>query len=148
MAVKKRLDRIRLYKLDATQYVKILRKTGSKRRLYQDYDEKIEHIISACPILTKEQYTVYIMRHDRVCAQIHASQESKVTILCNQQGKTDRNVHNDKTDFITRDNKRGVCVLIDIAVSGNKSVMKKEALSGHKSLAQVRLVEKNMRSGA
>jgi hypothetical protein len=28
----------------------------------------IEHIISACPILAKEQY---IKRHDRVCAKLH-----------------------------------------------------------------------------
>ena len=28
----------------------------------------IEHIISACPILAKEQH---IKRHDRVCAQLH-----------------------------------------------------------------------------
>jgi hypothetical protein len=42
--------------------------TGSKYRLYQQFDEKIEHIISSCPVLTKEQYT---KRHDRVCAQLH-----------------------------------------------------------------------------
>jgi hypothetical protein len=51
-------------------------------------------------------------------------------------------VHNDKTNSITRDNKTGVCVLIDIAVSGNRSVLKKEALSGYKSLAQSHLVGK------
>jgi hypothetical protein len=28
----------------------------------------VEHIISVCPILAKEQYT---KRHDRVCAQLH-----------------------------------------------------------------------------
>jgi hypothetical protein len=32
------------------------------------FDEKIDHIISACPILAKEQY---IKRHDRVGAQLH-----------------------------------------------------------------------------
>ena len=34
----------------------------------QQFDETIDHIISACPILAKEQY---IERHDRVCAQLH-----------------------------------------------------------------------------
>jgi hypothetical protein len=29
---------------------------------------RLEHIISACPVLAKEQY---IKRHDRVCAQLH-----------------------------------------------------------------------------
>jgi len=42
--------------------------TNSKRRLCQKFDETIDHIISACPILAKEQY---IKRHDRVCAQLH-----------------------------------------------------------------------------
>ena len=31
--------------------------TDSKCRLCQQFDETIEHIISACPILAKEQYT-------------------------------------------------------------------------------------------
>jgi hypothetical protein len=34
----------------------------------QQFDETIDYIISACPILAKEQY---IKRHDRVCAQLH-----------------------------------------------------------------------------
>jgi len=42
--------------------------TDSKCRLCPQFDEKIDHIISACPILAKEQY---IKRHDRVCAQLH-----------------------------------------------------------------------------
>ena len=37
---------------------KILSKeTDSKCRLCQQFDETIDHIISACPILAKEQYT-------------------------------------------------------------------------------------------
>ena len=42
--------------------------TESKYRLCQQFDETIDHIISACPILAKEQYT---KRHDRECAQLH-----------------------------------------------------------------------------
>jgi hypothetical protein len=34
---------------------------------YQQFDEKIEHIISSCPILAKEQY---LKRNDRVCAKL------------------------------------------------------------------------------
>jgi hypothetical protein len=41
------------------------RETDSKCRLRQQFHETIDHIISACPVLTKEQY---IKRHDRVCA--------------------------------------------------------------------------------
>jgi hypothetical protein len=42
--------------------------TDSICRLCQQFDETIDHIISACPILAKERYT---KRHDRVCAQLH-----------------------------------------------------------------------------
>ena len=38
--------------------------------LCQQFDETTDHIMSACPILAKEQYT---KRHDRVCAQLHFS---------------------------------------------------------------------------
>jgi hypothetical protein len=42
--------------------------TDSTRRLCQHLDDTIDHIISACPVLAKEQY---VKRHDRVSAQIH-----------------------------------------------------------------------------
>jgi len=35
---------------------------------FDDIDDTVEHIISTCPIVAKEQYT---KRHDRVCAQLH-----------------------------------------------------------------------------
>ena len=39
--------------------------TNGKCRLCQKFDKTIDHIISACPILAKEQH---IKRHDTVCA--------------------------------------------------------------------------------
>jgi len=42
--------------------------TDSKCRLCQKFDETIDHILSACPVLAKEQC---IIRHDRMCAQLH-----------------------------------------------------------------------------
>jgi len=42
--------------------------TDSKCRLFQQFDDTIDHIISACPIMAKEKY---IKRHDKVCAQLH-----------------------------------------------------------------------------
>jgi glycosylphosphatidylinositol transamidase (GPIT) subunit GPI8 len=123
--------------------------TDSKCRLCQQFDETIEHIISACPILAEEQY---IKRHDRVCAQLHfnicketgvkldkkhwyehvpksveTSQESKVTRLWNQQVQTDRTITNNKPDIIIRDNEKRTCMLIDIAIPGDRSVIKNEA---------------------
>jgi len=35
---------------------------------YKQFVETVEHIISVCPVLAKEQYT---KRHDLVCAQLH-----------------------------------------------------------------------------
>jgi Ni,Fe-hydrogenase III component G len=39
----------------------------SKCRLCRQFEETADRIVSACPVLTKEQY---IKRHDRVCAQL------------------------------------------------------------------------------
>ena len=44
------------------------RETDSKCRLCQQHDETIDHIISACPILAREEY---VKRNDKVSAQIH-----------------------------------------------------------------------------
>jgi len=121
----------------------------SKCRLCQQFDETIDHIISACPILAKEQY---IKRRDRVCAQLHFNicketgvhldnkhwyehvpksietiQGGKVTILWNQQIQTDRTIPNNKPDIIIRNNEKGTYMLIDFAISGDRNVIEKEA---------------------
>jgi len=123
--------------------------TDSKCRLSHQFDETIDHIISACPILAKEQY---IKRHDRLCTQLHfntcketgvqlakkhwyehvpksveTGQEGTVTILWNQQVQTDRIIPNNKPDIIIRDNEKRTCMLIDVAISGERNVIKKEA---------------------
>ena len=59
-------DQVLQKKYYATKILSI--ETDSKCRLCQQFDETIDHIISACPVLAKEQYT---KRHDKVCAQIH-----------------------------------------------------------------------------
>jgi hypothetical protein len=43
--------------------------TVSKCRLCQQFDEAIDHTVSACSILAKEQY---MKRHDRVCVCVCA----------------------------------------------------------------------------
>ena len=53
--------------------------------------------------------------------------KSKVTILWNQQVQTDRTITNNKPDIIIRDNEKGTCVLIDVAISGGRNVIRKEA---------------------
>jgi len=123
--------------------------TDNKHRLCQQFEETIDHIILACPTLAKERY---IKKQDRVCAQLHfnicketgvqldnkhwyehvpksveTSQGSKVTILWNQQAQTDRTIPNNKPDIIISDNEKGTYMLIDVAISGDRNVIKKEA---------------------
>jgi hypothetical protein len=111
--------------------------------LCQQLDEKIDHIISA-----KEQY---VKQHDKVSAQIHfnickeigvqldkkhwyenvpksvvTNQGGKVTILWNQKVQTDRTISNNMPDIIIRDNEKGTYMLIDVAISGDRNVIKKE----------------------
>ena len=108
-------------------------------------DETIDHIISACPVLAKQQY---VKRHERVSAQIHynecketgiqldkkhwyehvpksvvTTQGGKVTILWNQQVQTDRTIPNNKPNIIIRDNKKRPCMLIDVAIPGDINVI-------------------------
>jgi hypothetical protein len=96
----------------------------------------------------------YIRRH-RLCAQLHftlcqergggvilsykehwyelllksveTSPEGKVTILWNQQVQNGGTTPNHKPDIIIRDNEKGTCMLIDVAISGDRNVVKKES---------------------
>jgi hypothetical protein len=100
-------------------------------------------------MLAKEQY---IKRHDKVCAQTHfnicketgvqldkkrwykhvpksieTGQGGSVTILLNQQVQTDRTIPNNKPDIIIRDNEKRTCMLTDVAISGDRNMIKNEA---------------------
>jgi hypothetical protein len=55
------------------------------------------------------------------------TQGGKVTILWNQQVQTDRTIPINKPDTIIRDNEKGTCMLIDVAISGDRNVIKQEA---------------------
>jgi len=48
--------------------------------------------------------------------------------LWNQQVQTDRTIPNNKPNFITRDNEKLTYKLIDVAISGDRNVIKKEAV--------------------
>jgi len=58
---------------------------------------------------------------------VETIQGGKVTILWNQQVRTDRTIHNNKPDIKIRDNEKGTCMLIDPAISGDRNAIKKEA---------------------
>jgi hypothetical protein len=51
--------------------------------------------------------------------------------------QTDRTIPNNKPNIIIRDNEKGTCTLIDVAISGDRNVIKKEAekISKYKDLA-------------
>ena len=58
---------------------------------------------------------------------VERSQVGKVTILWNQHVQTDRTIPNNKPNIIHRDTEKGACMLIDVAISGDRNVIKKEA---------------------
>jgi len=65
--------------------------------------------------------------YEHVPKLVETSQGGKVTTLWNQQVQTDRTIPNNKPDIIICDNEKGTCVLIDVAISGDRNVIKKEA---------------------
>ena len=65
--------------------------------------------------------------YEHVPKSVETSQGGKVTILWNQHVQTDRTIPNNKPDSIIRDNEKGTCMLIDVAISGHRNVIKKEA---------------------
>ena len=56
---------------------------------------------------------------------VETSQGGKVTVLWNQQVQTDRTIPNYKPDIIIGDNEKGTCILINVAISGDRNVIKK-----------------------
>jgi hypothetical protein len=58
---------------------------------------------------------------------VETSQEGKVTILQNQQVQTDRTIANNKPDIITQENEERTGMLIDVAIPGDRNMIKKEA---------------------
>jgi hypothetical protein len=48
-------------------------------------------------------------------------------ILWNQKVRTDRTVPNNKPDITIRDNKQVTCMLIEVAIPGERNVIKREA---------------------
>jgi hypothetical protein len=47
--------------------------------------------------------------------------KGKVTTLWNEQVYTDKTIPNNKPDIIIRDNKKETCMLIDVAISGDRN---------------------------
>jgi len=58
---------------------------------------------------------------------VATSHEGKVTILWNQQVRTDRTIPNNKSNIIIVITKKGACTLKDVAIPGDKNLTNKEA---------------------
>ena len=65
--------------------------------------------------------------YKHVPKSVETTQGGKVTILWNQQVQTDRTIPNNKPDITIRDNEKTTCILIDVSISGDSKVIKKEA---------------------
>jgi len=65
--------------------------------------------------------------YDHVPKSFETNHEGGATILWNLQVQTDRTVPSNKPDIIISDNKHGTCMLIDVAIPGDRNVIKKEA---------------------
>jgi len=74
--------------------------------------------------------------YKHVPKSVETGQGGYVTILWNQQVQTDRTIPNNKPDTIICDNEKRTCMLIDVAISGDRNVIKKEApkILKHKDL--------------
>jgi hypothetical protein len=88
----------------------------------------------------------YIIRHDKVCTHLHYSictkvgtetaenwysskpvtEHEDVTVLWNQGIQTDREVLENRPDIIIKNKKDKTCLLIDVAIPSDKTVIQKK----------------------
>ena len=61
--------------------------------------------------------------YEHVPKSVETIQGGKVTILWNQQVQTDRTIPNNTLDIIIRENEVGTCMLLDVAISGDRNVI-------------------------
>jgi hypothetical protein len=66
-------------------------------------------------------------RYEHVPKSVETGQVGNVTIPSNQQVQTDRIILNNKPDIVICDNEKRTCMLIDVAISGDRNVIKKAA---------------------
>jgi hypothetical protein len=74
--------------------------------------------------------------YEHVPKSVETGQGGNITIPWNQQVQTDRTIPNNKPDIIICDNEKRTYMLIDVANSGDRNVIKKEAekILKHKDL--------------
>ena len=114
-------------------------------RLCKEKTESVNHIISACPNLAKNQYR---KRHDKLGKKIHWLMCKKFLIDCNEKWflhepepvqenerckllweftiQTDKLLEHRRPDIVVIDKEKKECILIDLAVPGDQNITAKE----------------------
>jgi hypothetical protein len=64
--------------------------------------------------------------YEHVPKSVETSQGSKVTLLWNQKVQTDRIIPNNEVEIIIRDNEKETCMLIDVAILGDRNLIRKK----------------------
>ena len=128
--------------------------TDPKCRLYHEFDESIEHIISGCPTLAKK----YLARHDKALIYIHwkickhhqiqvpdkwyehkpnsVTEEKDVTILWDMSIQTDKKIKANRPDIVIKDKAHHLCTLIGMSLPSELKFAAKETekISKYKDL--------------
>jgi hypothetical protein len=97
-----------------------------KRKVHKKHDNVSEQLhFNICKEtgvqLDKKHWYVHVSKSGET------GQGGTVTILWNKQVQTDRTIPNNKLDIIIRDNEKRTCMSIDVAIWGDRNVIKKEA---------------------
>jgi hypothetical protein len=66
--------------------------------------------------------------YEHVPKSVETTRGDKVTIQWNQQVQTDRTIPQNKPDIVIRNNEKGTCMLIDVAILGDTNVIQKKKL--------------------
>jgi hypothetical protein len=74
----------------------------------------------------KEENIRYSQHGESLKTRVETSHGSMVNILWNQHVQIDRTVPNNKPDIMIGENLKGTCMLIDVANTGERNVVKKE----------------------
>ena len=129
--------------------------TNPECRMCLEFEETVDHIISGCPTLARNEY---IQRHNKAAAYIHWNicqhfqiptttkwyehapetviENEDVSILWDMPVHTDKEIKANRPDIIVKNKKEKTCLLIDMTCPSDKNVSTKEVekLSKYKDL--------------
>ena len=127
-----------------------------KCRFCNQYNETIDHLVSACPTLAK---TEYLIRHNKVAQYIHhricqhygisvknhwyehevapVMENNKVKILWDFSMQTDKTIKANRPDLVIEEKEKKTLLLLDVSIPADKNTSLKtfEKLSKYQDLA-------------